>query len=192
MHALTTSFIFWAVVAVGLFWSLGAYNRLVRARADMLHALQALAQQWQGNAQTVRQQLAALSHSPETDSVWASLGDEASSWRPLALATKQFQVCLAALLTKPHHIPDIDDMASVRAAHEVMLGAWQRLLGAHDDLAGAAVPQSFELLWQHHSLLAQEKLRHYNAQVQSYNHAVRQFPAIVLSWLFGFKLAQTL
>jgi LemA protein len=191
MHALTTSFVFWAVVAVVLFWSLGAYNRLVRSRADMLRALQALAQQWQSNAQALRQQLAALSHAPETDSVWASLGDEASNWRPLALATKQFQVCLAVLLAKPQRIPPVDDMASVRAAHEVMLGAWQRLHGAHDDLAGAAVPQSFELLWQHHSLLAQEKLRDYNAQVQSYNHAVRQFPAIMLSWLFGFSQAQT-
>ncbi len=192
MFVITTSIVFWAVIAVTLFWSLGAYNRLVRMRADLLLALQGLARQWQTNALTVRQELAALSHTPETDSAWASLGDEAANWRPLAQAAKQFQVCLAGVLAKPHRVPPVDDIASVGAAHEVMQGAWQRLQNTHEDLAGPAVPQSLELLWQHQGVLAEEKLRDYNANVQAYNQAVRQFPAIVLSWIFAFKLAQAL
>ena len=187
-----SSIAFWAAIALTLFWSLGAYNRLVRLRADMLHALQALARQWQANAQVLRQELAALSHAPETDSAWASLGDEASNWRPLALATKQFQICLTGVLAKPLSMPPVDDVASIRAAHEVMQGAWQRLQNTHDDLAGSAVPQSLDLLWQHQGILAQEKLREYNASVITYNHAAQQFPAIVVSWIFGFRLAQAL
>jgi LemA protein len=187
-----SSIVFLAAIAVVLFWSLGAYNRLVRMRADMLLALQALARQWQANAQTVLQELAVLSHAPETDSAWASLGDEAANWRPLAQATKQFQVCLAGVLAKPYRMSPVDDIASVGAAHEVMQGAWQRLQNTHEDLAGPAVPHSLELLWQHQGVLAEEKLRDYNANVQAYNQAVRQFPAIVLSWIFAFRLAQAL
>jgi LemA protein len=192
MNFLTTSFVFWAVFAVTVFWALGAYNRLVKLRVDMVRALQLLAVQWQSNAQAIRQELATLSHAQETDSTWASLGDDADSWRPLALATKQFQACIAGVLAKPHTAPPVDDIASIRAAHEVMLGAWQRLCGTHEDLAGAAVPQRLALLWQRQNLLAQEKLRDYNACVQAYNHSVAQFPAVLLAWIFAFGPAQAM
>ena len=128
MNFLTTSFVFWAIVAVTVFWTLGAYNRLVKLRGDMVIALQSLALQWQSNAQAIRQELATLSQTQESDSTWASLGDDTNNWRPLALATKQFQACIAGVLAKPHLAPPVDDIASMRAAHEVMQGAWQRLI----------------------------------------------------------------
>lgn len=192
MNFLTTSFVFWAVLAVMVFWALGAYNRLIKLRADMVRALQSLAVQWQSSAQAIQQELATLSHTQESDSTWAGLGDDASSWRPLALSIKQFQACLAGVLTQPHVAPPVDDVASIRAAHDVMQGAWQRLSETHEDLAGAAVPQRLASLWQHQNLLAQEKLREYNAAAQGYNQAVAQFPAIFLAWIFAFGPAQTI
>jgi LemA protein len=192
MNFLTTSFVFWAGVAVTVFWALGAYNRLVKLRSDMVRALQSLAAQWQSSAQAVLHELATLSHTQESDSTWASLGDDANNWRPLALATKQFQACIAGVLAKPNAAPPVDDIASIRAAHEVMQGAWQRLSDTHEDLAGAAVPQRLALLWQEQSLLAQEKLRQYNACVQAYNQSVAQFPAIFLAWIFAFDPAQSM
>ncbi len=192
MNFLTTSFVFWAALAVTVFWALGAYNRLVKLRGDMVRALQSLAVQWQYSAQAIRRELATLSHTQESDSSWASLGDDASSWRPLALATKQFQACIAGVLAKPSVAPPVDDIASIRAAHEVMLGAWQRLSDTHEDLAGEAIPQRLALLWQQQHLLAQEKLREYNACVQAYNQSVAQFPALILAWIFAFGLAQSM
>ncbi len=189
---MTTSFIFWAIVAVSVFWALGAYNRLVRLRADMVRALQALAAQWQANAQTVRDELSALSHVPESDSTWASLGDDAHNWRPLALATKQLQACIAGIQTKSNTMPPVDDLASVRAAHELMHGAWDRLNNASEDLAGSAVPQRLAQLWQQQNLLAQEKHSNYNSCVDQYNHAIGQFPAMVLAWIFAFTVAPSL
>jgi LemA protein len=189
---LTTSLIFWGIAALLLFWALGAYNRLVGVRAQLTQALNALAVHWQANAQSLRSELASLSHAPETDSAWASLGDEASNWRPLAQATKQLQACLAAVQAHPSAVAQLDDIASVRAAYQVMVGAWDRLSGTHDDLAGEAVPHSLTMLWQHQQLQAQEKLRDYNAAVHIYNHAVQQFPAILVSWIFGFSVAQAL
>ncbi len=192
MSALTHSFVFWGCVALTVFWALGAYNRLVSLRADIVRALQSLAAQWQSNAQAIRSELSSLSHAPETDSVWASLGDEAESWRPLALATKQFQACIAGVLAKPHLMPPVDDLASVRAAHALMHSAWQRLNTVHDDLAGPAVPQRLSVLWQQQNLLAQDKQNSYNNCVERYNQAVRQFPAILVAWIFGFSIAQPL
>jgi LemA protein len=189
---LSTTIIFWIAFAVLVFWVLGAYNRLVGLRAQLARALQTLAAQWQANAQSLRHELAELSRAPETDSAWASLGDNASSWRPLAQATKQFQACLSAALAKPHTIPPVDDLASIRAAREVMESAWERLRSTHDDLAGEAVPQSLVMKWQHQQLQAEEKLRDYNNNVQIYNQAVRQFPAVLLGWVFGFGVAQSL
>jgi LemA protein len=192
MNFLTSSFVIWAVVAVTVFWALGAYNRLVKLRGDMVRALQALAVQWQSSAQAIRRELATLSQTSESDSAWTNLGDEASSWRPLALATKQFQACIAGVLAKPHAVPPVDDTASIRAAHEVMQSAWQRLSDTHEDLAGAAIPQRLALLWQHQHVMAQEKLRDYNACVQAYNQATAQFPAVFLAWVFSFGPAQTM
>ena len=45
-----TSVVFWIVIAVLVFWALGAYNRLVGLRAQVLRALQGLTVQWQSNA----------------------------------------------------------------------------------------------------------------------------------------------
>lgn len=187
-----TSVVFWVVIAVLVFWALGAYNRLVGLRAQVLRALQGLAGQWQSNAQALRHALSELSHSPETDSAWASLGDEAASWRPLALATKQFQACIAGVLAKPHLLPAVDDMASISAAHEVMHAAWQRLNSEHDDLAGSAVPQTLALQWQNQGVLESEKLRDYSNAAQVYNAAIHQFPAQLLAWIFSFHTAQAL
>lgn len=187
-----TSVVFWVVIAVLVFWALGAYNRLVGLRAQVLHTLQGVAVQWQSNAQALRHALSELSHSPETDSAWASLGDEAASWRPLAVATKQFQACIAGVLARPGLLPAVDDMASISAAHEVMQAAWQRLNSEHDDLVGSPVPQTLAVQWQHHGVLATEKLRDYHNAAHVYNAAIKQFPAQMLAWIFSFHTAQAL
>ncbi len=192
MNFFTTSFVLWAVAAVTVFWALGAYNRLVKLRGDMVRALQSLALEWESNAQAIVHELATLSRTQESDSAWASLGEDADDWRPLALSTKQFQACIAGVLARPHVAPPVDDIASIRAAHEVMQGAWQRLNDKHEDLAGAAVPQRLALLWQQQNLLAQEKLHTYNACVQTYNQAVGQIPAIFIAWIFAFDPAQSM
>ncbi len=189
---LTTSLVFYVVCALVVFWVLGAYNRLVGLRSQVVQALQVLATQWQANAQGLRSEIADLSRAPDSDSAWASLGDDAASWRLLAQSARQFQACLAALAAKPHALPTRDDLSSASAAHEVMQSAWQRLKSTHDDLAGEAVPQSLALLWQHQQQQALDKLQHYNSHASAYNHAVQQFPALLVAWIFGFKMAQLL
>jgi LemA protein len=192
MSLISLSLVFWVAIAVSVFWALGAYNRLVNLRADMVRTLQSLAVQWQTNAQAVQNELSILTNASESDSAWGDLGGDFNNGQSLARAVKQFQACLAGVQVKPNVAPPLDDVASIRAAHDVMYEAWQRLHSMHDDLAGPAVPQNLAILWQHHASLAQEKLRDYNACVEAYNRAVGQFPALVLAWIFAFVPAQSL
>ena len=40
--------------------------------------------------------------------------------------------------------------------------------------------------------MAQAATEHFNQAVANYNHAIAQFPAVLLAWLFSFKRARTL
>ncbi len=185
---MSTSLVSLLVVAVLVFWALGAYNRLVRLRGQVVRSLQALAQQWQAQAQAVGVRLEQYAQGQETESQWASLDDDALRWRPLTLAGRQFLACLAVLQAKPQQLAALDDVSSVRAARDIFETNWLRLQTAQDDLAGTPMPPDLQTLWAQHEPLAHERLRDYNQAVQAYHQAIGQFPAWVLAWLFGFGM----
>lgn len=172
--------------AVLVFWSLGAYNRLMRLRGQVSRSLTALATQWQSQAQAVGVRLEQYAQGRETESQWALLDDDALRWRPLTLAARQFLACLAVIQAKPQQLAAMDDVSSVRAARNIFEANWQRLQGEQEDLAGTAIPPDLQVLWAQHEPLALEKLRDYNHAVRAYSQAIGQFPAAVLAWVFGF------
>ena len=189
MHLWSSSVAVWVGLAVLAFWALGAYNRLVRLRADLLSSLQLLTTHWNSTAQILRTTLQEYAAEPASESQWSNLGGAGDDvpWRSLSLAAKQLQACLAGLLARPHLLAPIDDFASLRAARDVLDGAWERLNDRHEDLAGSAVPQQLHVLWQHHAMQSEERRAAYNAQADGYNQAVSQFPALLIAWSFGFK-----
>ena len=130
-----------------VFWTLGAYNRLVRLRSDWVQAMQLLAAQWQAHALAVQQ---ALPHFSSAEAASVDRGLDSGSWLPLALATKQFQTCIVNKIDKPQAIPNADDLSSIHTAYEVMRSVWDSLKNAGEDLAGATVPLHLVLLWQQH------------------------------------------
>jgi LemA protein len=173
---------------IALFWALGAYNRLVRLRGHVTQAKQALASQWQMQAQAIALRLEHYARGSESESQWAALDDDALQWRPLTLSARQFLACLAVLQAKPQELAALDDVSSVRAARDIFEANWQRLQSAQDDLAGRPVPPELHQLWAQHEPLALERLRDYNQSVQAYHQAIGQFPALLLAWLFGFGM----
>lgn len=189
MSPLSSSVVMWVSLAVLVFWALGAYNRLVRLRAELVRSLQAVTAQWDSTAQTLRSTLQAYAAEPASESQWGSLGvyEENIPWRSLSLAAKQLQACLTGLISKPHTQATVDDLASLGAAREVLNNAWERLQDRHEDLAGAAVPQQLMVLWQQHAMQSDEKLLAYNTQARAYNQAIAQFPALLVAWIFGFN-----
>lgn len=197
MNWLGDSLLTWAALAALLFWFVGAHNRLVRLRAAALQAYAAL------DAQMVRQ----------LDFVQAALpapsaggpGDDHSAETALRAASAQMSTVMGS--TRPRPL-DPQAMAALGTALGVLLMAWQRM---HPD----AEPISFEpdgtlsrpaplqelpasgaaavpLVWPEPSALAEISRAQFNAAVIQYNHAIGQFPAVLVAWLLRMRRAATL
>lgn len=184
MDAVWSPWLVWgSVAAVLLFWGVGAYNRLVRLRTKVWSIFASLVAQLERHAVWVEQ------HAPESPP-----GDgpprAGDAWNNLRAASAQFMASLAAVRGKPS---DTAAMAGLVTARAVLLMAWQYL----DDgaLARARSGQSVAALraeWEAVSTQAQGAERAFATAVEAYNCAVRQFPAVLLAWLFGFKRARAL
>lgn len=170
---------FWILLAIALFWAVGAYNRLVRLRSAAIRAFGAL------DAYLVR--LMALLG--ECEAALAVVpGEPVQARTALQAATIQLGVSLAVARTQPLHA---EAAAALSTARQALETAWQ---GAARQLAteeGAALPRGLELLEQHQELGA-EALAQFNLAVQRYNEAIAQFPANGLAWLFSFQPGRTL
>jgi LemA protein len=177
-----------ALLAITVFWALGAHNRLVRLRSHVVQSLQQLVSLWQSQAQAVGARLEQYAQGRETESQWATLDDDALRWRPLTLAARQFLACLSVLQAKPQNLAAVDDISSVLAAREIFEAAWLRLTTEQDDLAGTPVPPDLQILWAQHDSAAQRKQQEYDEAVTAYHQAIDQFPALLLAWVFGFGM----
>jgi len=166
---------FWVGAAVLLFWAVGAYNRLIRLRAAVLQAFATLDTRLREQADLVQGCL------PQVDAM-------TGLWTGLGGATAQFTASLDAARTKPL---DPGSIAALKAAHGVLYMAWQRLQqdDAHD-LAGAALPETLQLRWQQIAEHVQDDAGLFNQQVNAYNDAIVQFPALLLASLFSFRAAR--
>lgn len=168
----------WIVWAVVLFWAVGAYNRLVRLRSQVIAAFAPLAMQFT--------QYVAL--------VQGSLGlpadtEEAGLRAGVLAAARQFESSLNAARGHPL---DALAMRALQTAYETLDVSWQRLRDEPPDLAGEPLPALLQQQWEHIARQAGNARDEFNRQVQAYNEAIMQFPAHLLAWLFSFKPAHTL
>ncbi len=164
--------LWWSVFAVLLFWTVGAYNRLVRLRADALRAFTPLGQQLQRF----------------TEHVLASAATDAGVYG----AATQFAASLAVARGKPL---DAEAMAALDAASAVLRMAWQRLCTEHDEnraVPGLVLPVEARAQWDEIQRQAEQAAQEFASAIGTYNAAVGQFPAALLAWLFGFRQAAAL
>ena len=182
---MTNSVIGWTIAAVLLFWTVGAYNRLVRLRAEANSAFAAVEAELSRQVALVREDLPG----PE-GSQPAPLEDGASFWSALHAAATQLAATLSAARAKPLEAGNI---AALSSAQDVMRNAWERAErdDAHD-LAGPRLPDTVLLHRAQALLQAHAATESFNAAVARYNAAIAQFPAVLLAWLFGFKPARPL
>lgn len=176
-----TSIVFWSLLAVLLFWVVGAYNRLVRLRADAKTAFGMLEAELTRQVDLVRDQLP-----PPEATQPASLDSEGGSfWAGLHGAAAQFAASLAAARVRPLEPAGI---AALSAAQDVLAMAWARAErdDAHD-LAGPRLPDTVTLRRAQLALQTHAATQQFNQAVARYNDAIAQFPAVLLAWLFGFK-----
>lgn len=170
----------WIAVAVLLFWAVGAYNRLVRLRADARAAFGQLDAQLQQEVRLIESLLA----DDPPDSMFPGQG-QSSFWEALRGAALQLSASLAAARLRPFDRRRIEALA---AASGVLAQAWQRIEREDThDLAGPRLPET--LSTTRAQLLAQVQAANeqFNAAIGHYNAAIHQFPARLLAWIFGFK-----
>ena len=177
---MASTWIWWVVAAVVIFWAVGAYNRLMRLRADANGAFTAL--------EGEMNQLLALVETcvPEGEAHPASQFDGGSAfWGGLQGAAAQFAASLAAARIRPL---EPDRIAALGAAQEILEMAWERAErdDAHD-LAGPRLPENVTSQRAQLARQAQVAIGRFNEAVIRYNEAIAEFPAVLVAWLFGFK-----
>lgn len=167
--------------ALLLFWSVGAYNRLVRLRTKVLSIFASLTAQFERYAGWL------AVHAPPAlpAGVAPRPGD---AWSNLRAAATQFAASLDAVRGRPMDPRAVAGLATARA---VLMMAWQQLdddtlAGGREDLPGAQRRAEWEAI--NTQVQAAEKA--YAQAVETYNAAIGQFPAVLLARLFGFRRAR--
>ena len=169
--------IFWVIGAALTFWMVGAYNRLVRLRGDIVRQFAPMDVQFRLRQALLLRQIDALAPT------LASAGPRLDALRA---ACQQADLVGALAKLKP---TAADAITSLRVAEGILAEARARLpvQGAPGlDLAGLATQ-----LGATDSTLAFARGQ-FNAAVQAYNQAVQQFPTLLVAGLFGLHPASTL
>jgi LemA protein len=162
------------VAAVLLFWAVGAYNRLVSLRNLLLRSFAAVDEQFRSRHALLLQWGDAM-----------SAGDAATLDLLRAACRQAEAACVHARSRSAH----AGALTSLRLAEEILSQARARLSapeGGDESLAALAAS-----LAEGDTTLAFAR-RQFNDAVQSYNHAVGQFPTWLIAGMFGFRKASTL
>lgn len=174
------------VLALVLFWALGAYNRLMRLRAAIGAAWAALDARfierlaWMGDALKQGQGRAGADVAP---------APAPPSWVRLGAASEQWALALAPVRARP---ADADAVGRLVLAHAALEAAWAGV--PVQDWASHMAMDATPVLAQWERLRQQEQplVAAFNAAVQRYNAAIDQFPAALMARLCGFRAAQAL
>lgn len=188
--------LFWILVAVAVFWALGAYNRLMRLRSGVVQAFGGL------DAHLVRM-LALLS---EFGAAHAALQERASDevrhdMAALQGAATQLSASLAVARARPLRPQAI---SALGAARDVLGACWHKAAARATEIGGQAQPWVgdtvplppaalvWQARWDEHAQQNELATRVFNDAVSHYNAAIAQFPASLLAWVFGFRAARLL
>lgn len=175
-----TSVVLWSAAALLLFWTVGAYNRLMRLRGDASTAFAALGAELGRQVDLVRNELPAANATQPVP-----LDAEGTFWAALHGAAGQLAASLAAARARPLQ-PEV--IAALSSAQDVLAMAWERA-ERHDahDMAGPRLPEAVLARRAQLALQVHAATEQFNLAVNRYNDGISQFPAVLLAWLFGFK-----
>ena len=170
----------WIVIAIALFWAVGAYNRLVRLRSAVVQAFGSL------DAHLVRW-LAMLGEFDAAQVTAGKLDRQARSI--LHGATTQLTACLAVARARPLQA---DAVAALSAACAVVDTVWPNLLPDADADDNHRRMAPWHARWDELRAHNEQAAQIFNDAVTQYNAGIAQFPAMLLAWIFGFTPARAL
>ncbi len=178
--------VFGLLVAILVFWAVGAYNRLVRLRSDAMKAFSAL-----DNVVAVQPALIKtgqlVAGAGPNDGVEGYGGMEQAVWSRLEAAAGQFAQALANARARPL---DAEHLRAFSTAYDVLVCAWRA--PEAECLDAVLNPRDLRTrlagLDEQATILATQ----FDTSVTAYNLAIRQFPALLLAGIWHFRTAETL
>lgn len=177
----------WLIAAILVFWALGAYNRLVRLRAQVSQQFVPLEAVLMNYQEVVHQAVTSVAAAPQ---LWAtSMGPELGSdhLTRLQVAASLSTVAMARMQT---HALEADSVKAMQDAASELQDAWSGLI--HPDVYYISVPDALKQRWLELDLLVTPELQRFNAAITDYNQAIAQYPAALLAKLFQFHPASLL
>ena len=178
---MTDSLLPWWLLALVLFWAVGAYNRLVRLRGLAMAAFQPVDARL-SQFITLLQEHSPLTFDPtRTQPLLLS----STLWAGLQGASTQFDVALRVVRRQ---VLDPEAVAALRTAHDTLQVWWDRLIQECSDHPDH-IPASWQMAWMDNRRQTTEAAEAFNQAVQTHNEAISQFPALVLARLFSFRAA---
>lgn len=171
----------WGILALVIFWAVGAYNRLVRLRGLALAAFQPVDARL-SQFITLLQEQSPLAFDPARTQ---PLRLSSTLWAGLQGASTQFDVALRVVRRQAL---DPEAVAALRTARDTLQVWWERLVQECSDQPDQA-PASWQMAWLDNRRQAAEASEAFNQAVQAHNEAIAQFPALVLARLFSFRPA---
>lgn len=170
----------WLALAIGIFWGVGVYNRLMRMRAHGLDALGSVEKFLRRYGELVREYPIDLSAmDPESD-------ERSTEWVHLHESLDTLE---QTLREARRHPLEIQPMARLTAVFHNLQLRWIALENLPPDLAGSTLPEGMQQQWgmvTEKVLLARSGL---NQILLDYNQALAQFPARLIIGVLGFKPA---
>jgi LemA protein len=170
---MSASVLIWLLTALLLFWCVGLYNRLMRMRARGLDALGSVEKHLRSYIGLIQAQF------PDEEGSFIPL-----EWAALVGSVKVLDAqCNAARGASLQQGP----LQTLGRTLDAIEAAWQPLREQPADLAGPAMPEAMQKLWDEAAFKARAARGGFNQIVERYNEALHQFPARLVAGMMGFK-----
>ena len=166
---------FWLVLAVLIFWGVGAYRRLLALRTAVnkqFAVLEEVLLKFQGLVQEATTAAVTAPGGWQT-AVAPELG--ASHWTRLQVAANLSAMAMARM--QEHPLDPSSSIALVATSRDLQ-AAWENL--THPDTYYVSVPEELTTRWKELTIVVQPDIQRFNQAVQNYNEAIDLFPA---SWM---------
>lgn len=168
------------VLAITVFWAVGAYQRLLRLRASAVQAFAGL------DSHLVH----TLELLGEYDAAQTAAGaPDLAARQTLRAAATECSTWLTAARAHPLH-PDA--ALKLGAALQALDVAWRMLVQQIPMLATPQGAAPWTLRWEQQQTDNAQARQQFGSSVTHYNAAIGQFPAQLLAWLWGFRAARVL
>jgi LemA protein len=163
-----------AIAAVVIFWIVGAYNRLMRLRSDLVARFATVDERYRQRHALLEGQLDLLS---------TALAAAAPRLDALRAACRQADSAREHARARPGAASAV---TSLRVAEDILADARARL--PVQSVVGTDLPDLNAKLVTSDTALSFARAE-FNAAVAAYNEAVREFPTLLVARLFNFRTA---